>query len=79
MTNISQIIRNDLLSKYGKSTISKIELANEMGIGLSTLNKYLSEGIGLPEYKKVGTSKNSRVLFPIQAVAEFLADTTKTL
>ncbi len=72
-------IQNNLITRYKKSTLSKQELSREMGIGLSTLNKYLANGIGLPEYKKVGTSKNSRVLFPIQAVAEFLADTTKTL
>ena len=72
-----EVIKKDLVEKYNKSTLSKQEIANELGIGLSTLNKYIAEGIGIPEYKKIGTSKNSRVLFPIQAVAEYLASTIK--
>ena len=73
----SQYLFEMLNNKYHRITISKVELASELGIGLSTLNKYLAQGIGLPNYKKVGTAKNSRVLFNISDVADFLADTTK--
>ena len=76
-SNQSQVIFEALNQKYNKSTLSKVELASELGIGLSTLNKYLVKGIGLPNYIKLGTAINSRVLFNISDVADFLADTVK--
>ncbi len=75
MQTLKEQIQKDLTSRYRKSVLSKQELAKEMGIGLSTLNKYLGQGLGIPTYKKVGVAKNSRVLFPIPAVADFLSDT----
>jgi len=64
-----------LQQKYNKLALSKSELAQELGMGLSTVSKMMAEGMGLPNYKKVGNAKNSRVLFPLADVAEFLADT----
>jgi len=64
-----------LKQKYKRATISKKELAHEMGIALSTLDLYMAKGIGLPSYKKVGsTSKNARVIFNINSVARFLSE-----
>ena len=71
------IINDSLIKKYGRLTISKVETATEMNIGLSTLSKYMNEGIQLPVYKKIGTSSNSRVIFNTIDVAEFLADTVE--
>ena len=64
-----------LQHKYNKLALSKSELAQELGMGLSTVSKMMAEGIGLPNYKKIGNAKNSRVLFPLADVAEFLSDT----
>jgi predicted DNA-binding transcriptional regulator AlpA len=75
MTN--QIIYNSLYEKYGKVALSKQELAKELGMGLSTVSKLMHEGIGLPNYIKVGTAKNARVLFPIDEVANFLSHTVE--
>ncbi|CAI6151254.1 MAG: hypothetical protein SPLUMA2_SPLUMAMAG2_00107 [uncultured Sulfurimonas sp.] len=75
MLSLQEQIQKDLTTRYRKSVLSKQELAKEMGIGLSTLNKYLGQGLGIPTYKKVGASRNARVLFPIPAVAEFLSQT----
>ena len=66
-----------LQHKYGKLALSKRELAQELGMGLSTVSKLMAEGMGLPNYKKVGIAKNSRVLFPLADVAEFLSDTVE--
>ena len=77
--SLFESIERNLYSKYKKSTLSKKQLAKELGIGLSTLNKYLANGIGLPNYKKMGNAINSRVLFNIRDVAEFLSQTTKVL
>lgn len=69
----------DLHKKYKKNTLSKIELSQEMSCGISTLSKYLAEGRNIPNYIKLGEAKNARVLFPLREVAEFLAQTIKTV
>ncbi len=71
----SQVTFDALQHKYNKLTLSKSELAQELGMGLSTVSKMMAEGMGLPNYRKIGTAKNSRVIFPLADVAEFLADT----
>jgi predicted DNA-binding transcriptional regulator AlpA len=73
----AQTIYISLIKKYNKSAISKIEFANEVGLGLSTVSKMMADGYGLPNYKKIGNAKNSRVVFPLINVAEFLADTVE--
>ena len=77
--SLKDTIEHSLHQKYDRSTLSKKELAKELGIGLSTLNKYLANGVGLPNYIKMGTATNSRVLFNIHDVAEFMSNTTKVL
>ena len=73
-----ELIYNDLQTRYKKSTLSKREMANELGISYSTIDGYLSKGYGIPNYKKLGTAKNAKVVFNIIDVAEFLSDTIKT-
>ena len=61
-----------LKDKYNTSVIGKKELAKELNIAPSTLDLYLSKGIGLPRYKKLGTAKNARVVFNLYDIAVFL-------
>ena len=61
-----------LLNKHGKLGLSRSETAEELGISLSFLDKLLREGIGLPNYRKIGKSKKPRIVFPIDAVASFM-------
>lgn len=61
-----------LLNKYGKLGLTRQETANELGISLSFLDKLLKEGIGLPNYRKIGKSQKPRVVFPVDAVADFM-------
>jgi len=75
--NTSTAILQSLQEKYKKVALSKQELANELGLGLSTVSKFMADGIGLPNYKKIGHAKNSRVIFPIVNVAEFLSTTVE--
>ncbi len=58
--------------KYNGTVIGKKELAQELNIAPSTLDLYLSKGIGLPRYKKLGTAKNARVIFNLYDIAVFL-------
>lgn len=71
-TNTYEEIYSYLLQKYKRVTIGKKEMAHELGIASSTLDLYISKGIGVCKYKKLGTAKNSRVIFNISDVAEYL-------
>ncbi len=70
-------IANQLRRKYNRSVLSKKELANELNIGISTLNNYIMQGYGIPKYKKIGNAKNAKVIFPILEVARFLSQTVE--
>jgi len=72
-----QTIYVSLRETYKKAGLSKSELAKELGIGLSTVSKMMANSIGLPHYIKLGEAKNSRVLFPLVDVANFLSTTIK--
>lgn len=73
-TSTYEEICDYLEQKYKRVTLGKKELSNELGIGLSTLDLYMAKGIGVPVYKKLGTAKNSRVIFNITDVARFLSE-----
>lgn len=77
MTNkyFSQTIHQDLKDRYNKSTLTKKELADELGISVSSINTYIGKGEGLPEYIKVGNAKNGKVLFPVVNVVDYLSNT----
>ena len=78
MTDLQTQIYNDLKDRYGKATLSKAEMAKELGISYSTIDGYISKGYGIPNYKKLGTAKNAKVVFNIIDVSEFLSQTIKT-
>jgi hypothetical protein len=61
-----------LKDKYKRTVINKKEMAYELNISLSTLDLYLSKGIGICKYKKLGTAKNARVVFNIYDLAVYL-------
>ncbi|PZP14697.1 MAG: hypothetical protein DI602_03765 [Aliarcobacter butzleri] len=61
-----------LLDKYGKLGLTRQETADELGISLSFLDKLLREGVGLPNYKKIGKSQKPRVVFPVDSIVEFM-------
>ena len=74
----TELVYQDLKSRYNKATLTKKELANEFTVSTSTIDLYISKGIGIPNYKKLGTAKNSKVIFNIIDVAEYLSQTIKT-
>lgn len=65
----------DFTTRYQKSTLTKKELANELGVSVSSINKYIGLGTGIPEYIKIGTARNAKVLFPVVNVVEYLSNT----
>lgn len=62
-----------LQNKYNRLVIGKKELAKELNIAPSTLDLYISQGIGIPKYKKATKAKNARLLFNIFDVALYLS------
>ena len=73
----SQKIYEDLTSRYQKSTLTKKELSLELGVSVSSINSYITKGEGIPEYIKVGTGRNGKVLFPVVNVVDYLSNTIK--
>jgi len=61
-----------LKDKYSRTVIGKKELAKELNIAPSTLDLYISKGIGIPKYKRVSDAKNARLLFNIYDIAVYL-------
>jgi len=61
-----------LKNKYNTSVIGKRDLAKELNIAPSTLDLYISKGMGVPKFKKLGTAKNARVIFNLYDLAIFL-------
>ena len=68
---MNTILKN-LVERYQKSTLTKSELANELGVSLSTIDKALAKGNVLPQSIKIGDEKNSSVRFNIVAVASYI-------
>ena len=74
VSNTKSLIQQDLQKKYNKTTLTKREYAKEIGVSISTVDAYLAKDEGIPKYIKLGNSKNSKVLFNIVDVADFLAN-----
>lgn len=70
---------NQLFKLYNKVVFTRMDLAKLMDVSLSYIAKSIERGYGIPRYKKLGHKQNSKVIFNINDVAEFLNDTTKTL
>ncbi|WP_415407293.1 DNA-binding protein [Sulfurovum sp. CS9] len=73
----SEKIYTELTHRYNKATLNKKELANELGVSVSSINSYIVKGVGIPEYIKVGTGKNGKVLFPVVNVVTYLSNTIR--
>lgn len=78
MNQQQELIYNDLKDRYKRVTISKREMAHELGISYSTIDGYIAKGYGICNYKKLGNSKNAKVIFNLLDVSEFLSQTIKT-
>lgn len=58
--------------------ISKTEYAKIVHCSVSSVDNYIRHGYGIPNYKKMGNAKNSKVLFSLIDVANYLAKTIET-
>ena len=54
--------------------LDRKQTAKAIGIGLSTLDLRIKDGRNLPRYIKIGDAKNSRIVFLLLSIAEFLTN-----
>lgn len=67
-----QELKND---GYG-TFISKKEYARIANCSQGTVNNYIAKGYGIPNYQKVGANSQSRIMFRLKDVAEYLTQIT---
>lgn len=63
-----------LMSKYDTATITKQQLAKEMCVSLSTIDKLIAKGNVLPKPIKIGTGVNASIRFSITDIAEYITN-----
>jgi len=61
-----------LFNKYQKTTLTRKEVAQELSISLSTLERSLNDGSLSIRFKRLGTSQKSRYVFPIKSISDYL-------
>ena len=72
---VNEYFLNELKSKYNnKLMISKNELSEVLNISARTISNKMSEGTLKIRYVKMGTTKQSGIMFPIIAIAEYLTN-----
>ena len=72
---VNEYFLNELKSKYNnKLMISKNELSEVLNISSRTISNKMSEGTLKIRYIKMGTTKQSGIMFPIIAIAEYLTN-----
>ena len=61
-----------LVDKYDKAGLTRPDMASELTCSISTIDRLLKDGIGLPSHKRIGSGKRARIIFPIAEVARYL-------
>ena len=64
---------NLLYTKYQKLNLNRKELAHELGISVSKLEKLILAGQFPIRYKRIGKSQKATYVFPISEVARYLS------
>jgi len=72
----TDMIFNSLKERYN-ITITKKDLAQILSSSVSFIDKCIMKGQNIPNFKKLGSSRNSKIIFNLWDVAEFLTTTTR--
>ena len=72
----AQTLLTDLQSAGYGVQVGKKEYAEIVGCTTHTIDKYIARGYGIPRYRKIGNQRNSRVMFALRDVAEYLSSLT---
>lgn len=76
MAEEAKFIFNQLKADGYPLFIDKRQYAQILGCSLSSIDNYIKQGTNLPNYKKLGTAKNAKVVFNLRDVSEFIAAQT---
>lgn len=71
----AEALYSELKAEGYKLFISKKQYASIISCSVSTVDNYIRDGYGCPNYKKVGKAKNAKVLFSLIDTANYLAHT----
>ncbi len=74
----AEAIYSELREEGYPLLISKKQYSQIINCSVSSVDNYIREGYGCPDYKKMGKAKNAKVLFSLIDVANYLAQTIKT-
>ena len=74
----AEAIYSELREEGFPLLISKKQYSQIVNCSVSSVDNYIREGYGCPNYKKMGKAKNAKVLFSLIDVANYLAQTVKT-
>ena len=74
----AEAIYSELREEGFPLLISKKQYSKIINCSVSSVDNYIREGYGCPNYKKMGKAKNAKVLFSLIDVANYLAQTVKT-
>ena len=72
----ARAIYSELLSQGYGLLIKKKEYADISRCSISSVDNFIRKGYGCPPWKKFGDAKNSKVLFSLIDVANYLTGTT---
>ena len=72
----TQKIYETLVTSYN-ITIGKDELAQILNVSVSYINKCIMQGKGIPNYKKLSSARNAKIIWNLADVADYITDTTK--
>ncbi len=75
-TPTAQALFDDFKAAGYGVQIGKKQYAEIIGGSVSAVDHYIAKGYGIPKYRKIGNARNSRVLFSLRDVAEYLASQT---
>jgi len=73
MNSTTQMYVDLLYRKYGKTQLTRTELAETLEISVSSLEGLILKGDLPIRHKRIGVSQKARYVFPIIEVANFLA------
>jgi len=74
----AEAIYSELRGEGYSLLITKKQYSQIINCSVSSVDNYIREGYGCPNYKKMGKAKNAKVLFSLIDVANYLAQTVKT-
>lgn len=71
---MEEVILGNLQDKYRRATMTRQEVATELGLSLRTIDSMISKGDVLPKPIKIGKGKNAPIRFNLVDIADFIID-----